>query len=47
MPALQPPAVPSRGARPGGASLIGAAAFGAVSMLVGVLVGAGIARRRR
>jgi carbon monoxide dehydrogenase subunit G len=47
MPALQPPAVPSRGARPGGASLIGAAAFGAVSMVVGVLVGAGIARRRR
>ena len=47
MPALQPPAVPSRGARPGGASLIGAAAFGAVSTLVGVLVGAGIARRRR
>jgi len=47
MPALSPPAAPSRGARPGGASLIGAAAFGAVSMLVGVLVGAGIARRRR
>jgi carbon monoxide dehydrogenase subunit G len=46
MPALSPPAIPSR-AMPGGASLIGAAAFGAVSMLVGVLVGAGIARRRQ
>ena len=46
IPARTPPAIPSRSARPGGASLIGAAAFGAVSMLVGVLVGAGIARRR-
>ena len=46
IPTRTPPAIPSRSARPGGASLIGAAAFGAVSMLVGVLVGAGIARRR-
>jgi len=33
-------------ARPGGLSLIGAAAFGAISMLIGVLVGARIARKR-
>ena len=46
IPALTPPVIPSRPTRLGGASLIGAAAFGAVSMLVGVLVGAGIARRR-
>ena len=39
-----PGAMPA--ARPGGLSLIGAAAFGAISMLIGVLVGARIARRR-
>jgi len=37
---------PVRAASPGGLSLIGAAAFGAISMLIGVLVGARIARRR-
>lgn len=39
-------AIPMPGRRFGHPSLIGAAAFGALSMLVGVLVGAGIARRR-
>jgi len=46
--ALQGPApVPVRGPRPGGLSLIGAAAFGAISMLIGVLVGARISRKAR
>jgi carbon monoxide dehydrogenase subunit G len=51
--ALAPPtgvAVPARGPapaqRPSAWSFIGAAAFGAISMLVGVLVGARIARRQ-
>ena len=39
--------VPPPAFRRGASSLIGAAAFGAVSMLVGVLVGARIAGRRR
>jgi hypothetical protein len=34
-------------ARRGGLSLIGAAAFGAISMLIGVLVGARISRKAR
>ena len=49
VPATAAPAAPlgpARAARPGGLSLIGAAAFGAISMLVGVLVGAWISRRR-
>jgi carbon monoxide dehydrogenase subunit G len=41
-----PPPPPLPAARPGGLSLIGAAAFGAISMLIGVLVGARIARKR-
>ena len=43
---LAPPAAPMRSARRGALTLIGAAAFGAVSMLVGVLVGARIGARR-
>lgn len=35
-----------RAGRPGWLSLIGAAAFGAISMLIGILVGARIARKR-
>ncbi|HEY5114950.1 MAG TPA: carbon monoxide dehydrogenase subunit G [Nakamurella sp.] len=51
LPAAGPPVqrvlpVPQPAAAPAGWSLIGAAAFGAVSMLVGVLVGARIAGRR-
>ncbi|HYN71252.1 MAG TPA: carbon monoxide dehydrogenase subunit G [Nakamurella sp.] len=43
-----PPApLPLPAARPGGLSLIGAAAFGAISMLIGVLVGARISRKVR
>ena len=45
-PAPAAPLGPARAARPGGLSLIGAAAFGAISMLIGVLVGARIARKR-
>ena len=45
-PAPAAPLGPARAARPGGLSLIGAAAFGAISMLVGVLVGAWISRKR-
>jgi carbon monoxide dehydrogenase subunit G len=41
-----PAPLPLPAARPGGLSLIGAAAFGAISMLIGVLVGARIARKR-
>jgi len=44
--APRPVAAPATPAMPGGSALIGAAAFGAVSMLAGVLVGARIARRR-
>jgi len=46
LPPPPPEPVPVRAARPGGLSLIGAAAFGAISMLIGVLVGARIARKR-
>jgi carbon monoxide dehydrogenase subunit G len=38
--------MPAPVARPGWLSLIGAAAFGAISMLIGVFVGARISRRR-
>jgi carbon monoxide dehydrogenase subunit G len=42
-----PAAVTVQAARRGGLSLIGAAAFGAISMLIGVLVGARISRKAR
>ena len=42
-----PAAVSVLAARRGGLSLIGAAAFGAISMLIGVLVGARISRKAR
>ena len=42
-----PAAVSVQAARRGGLSLIGAAAFGAISMLIGVLVGARISRKAR
>ena len=45
VPAPVPLPVPA--ARPGWPSLIGAAAFGAISMLIGVLVGARISRKAR
>ena len=41
-----PAPLPVPAVRPGWPSLIGAAAFGAISMLIGVLVGARIARKR-
>jgi len=41
-----PAPLPIPAARPGWPSLIGAAAFGAISMLIGVLVGARIVRKR-
>jgi len=42
-----PSPLPVHAARPGWPSLIGAAAFGAISMLIGVLVGARISRKVR
>ncbi len=44
---MAPPTAPPAQPRQGAYSLIGAAAFGALSMLVGVLVGARITRRAR
>ena len=44
---MAPPTAPPAQPRQGAYSLIGAAAFGAFSMLVGVLVGARITRRAR